>query len=297
MKRSFSGYLNAIASGAFYGAIPVVTLFISRSGSIPSTFSVMVRMLIGALLLLPFALPRLKKSRLTGKFVRQIFLASVLMTVTSILLYTAYQRIPSGVAIALHYTYPLIVMCLNVLLFGVRVDRRVVLAMLLSIGGVVLLCDLSVLGERAISGIMISLISACTFSTYLLFLDRQKMSGGDSLVFTTLLSIFETLLYGVFNLAAGCFFVPVNAYIVSVIGLGGLISVLAILTQILAVRQAGSVVTSILSTLEPIVCAIGSALVLREAISARTVLGTALVLAAVILVTLQGRGKAAAKEN
>ncbi|MBQ5535846.1 MAG: hypothetical protein IIU01_03730, partial [Oscillospiraceae bacterium] len=66
-----------------------------------------------------------------------------------------------------------------------------------------------------------------------------------------------------------------------VIGLGGLISVLAILTQILAVRQAGSVVTSILSTLEPIVCAIGSALVL----------------AAVILVTLQDRGKAAAKEN
>jgi len=59
LKRSFSGYLNAIASGAFYGAIPVVTLFISRSGSIPSTFSVMVRMLIGALLLLPFALPRL----------------------------------------------------------------------------------------------------------------------------------------------------------------------------------------------------------------------------------------------
>ena len=98
-------------------------------------------------------------------------------------------------------------------------------------------------------------------------------------------------------MAADCFFVPVNAYIVSVIGLGGLISVLAILTQILAVRQAGSVVTSILSTLEPIVCAIGSALVLREAISARTVLGTALVLAAVILVTLQGRGKAAAKEN
>lgn len=297
MKRSFGGYLNAIASGAFYGAIPVVTLFISRRGSIPSSFSVMVRMFIGALLLLPLALPRLKKSEMTGRFVGQVFVASVLMTTTSILLYKAYHRIPSGVVIALHFTYPLMVMCLNVLLFRELVGRRAVLGMLLSFGGVVLLCDLHVLGEHAASGVALSLVSACTFSAYLLWLDRQKVSGGDPLVFTTLLIIFETLLYGVYNLASGCFFVPVNAYIVSVIGLGGLISVLAFLTQIIAVRRAGSVVTSILSMLEPVVCAIGSALVLHEAISTRTVLGTVLVLAAVILVTLRSRQKATEKEN
>ncbi len=297
MKRSLSGYLNAIASGALYGALPVITLFISRIGSVPSTFIVMVRMLLGVLLLLPFALARLKYCALTKKFVQQVFVASLLMTATSILLYTAYQHIPSGVAIALHYTYPLLVMYVNVIFFSVRVDKRVVLAMLLSICGVVLLCDLGVLGGHALSGIAISLLSACTFSGYLLWLDRRKVSGGDSLVFTTLLSGFETLLYGVFNLAVGSFFVPVNSRIAALVCLGGLVSVLAILTQILAVRQAGSVIAAILSTLEPIVCALGSALVLREAVSIRTVIGTALVLTAVILVTLQGRSAEAAKET
>ena len=66
----------------------------------------------------------------------------------------------------------------------------------------------------------------------------------------------------------------------------GFVGIGAILTQILAIKYVGSVRTSILGTLEPIVCTIGSALVLRDAISFRTILGGILVLAAVIIVTL-----------
>lgn len=287
--------MNAIASGAFYGAIPVVTLFISRSGRIPSTFSVMVRMLIATMLLLPVALPRWKKAALSRGFVFRVFVASALMTATCILLYTAYRYIPAGVSGALHYTYPLLVMCLNVALFHLRVDRRVILAMVLSVLGVALLCDRAVLGAEALPGVGAALLSALVFSGYLIWVERQKLGGGDSLLFTTLLSLFETALFAVFNLCSGQFFVSVDAHILGVLALGSVFSVLAISTQMLAVRQAGSVITSILSTLEPIVCALGSALVLREAISARTVLGTALVLAAVILVTLQGSRQTAEK--
>ena len=75
--RQFGGYLLAIASGAFYGIISVIILFIARFGEVPSLFCMMVRMFFAGVLLLPFALPRLRKHRITPQFLRRMLLAGI----------------------------------------------------------------------------------------------------------------------------------------------------------------------------------------------------------------------------
>ena len=90
----------------------------------------------------------------------------------------------------------------------------------------------------------------------------------------------------IYNLISDQLDIKFSAKVAVILLLVGFVGIGAILTQILAIKYVGSVRTSILGTLEPIVCTIGSALVLHDAISFRTILGGVLVLVAVILVTL-----------
>lgn len=289
MKRQLSGYIQAILSGAFYGIIAVIILFISKFGDVPSLFSMMVRMFLAGVFLLPLSVKRFRTAHLTMQFLLKMLPAGVFLTSASILIYTALDTIPAGVGIALHYTYPLVVMVLSVLLFRARITRQAVTALLLSFAGVVLLCDNAVLPPDAGRGVCLALLSAAAFGAYYLWVERKKLSEVDTVLFTVLLSFLDAFLLALYNLATGKFFVSVSAEVYGVLLVAGVFAMLAILTQAMAIRQIGSVKTSILGTLQPIVCTLGSALVLHEPVSMRTLLGAAMVLGAVVLVTLGGK--------
>lgn len=287
--RQLSGYLLAIASGAFYGIISVIILFISRSGSVPSLFSMMVRMFLAGIFLLPFSVRRLRTHRPTLQFLLKMIPAGVFLTSASILIYTALDTLPASIGIALHYTYPLVVMLLSVALFRTRVTPQSVTAVVLSLAGIVLLCDNDVLPEHAELSVCIALLSAVAFGVYYLWVERKKLGEMDAVLFTMLLSFLDSFLLALYNGAKGKLIVPVNAGVVGVLAAAGLFAMLAVLTQTMAIQRIGSVMTSILGTLQPIVCTLGSALVLREPVSVRSLFGSALVLGAVVIVTLGGK--------
>lgn len=285
------GYLLAIASGAFYGIISVIILFISRFGAVPSLFSMMVRMFLAGVFLLPFSVQRLRTHRPTPQFLLKMLPAGVFLTGASILIYTALDTIPASIGIALHYTYPLVVMLLSVVLFRARITARSVAALGMSLVGVILLCDNDVLPEHAGTSVCIALLSAVAFGAYYLWVERKKLGEMDAVLFTMLLSFLDAFLLALYNGATGKLFVSVNAGVLGVLAAAGLFAMLAVLTQTMAIQRIGSVMTSILGTLQPIVCTLGSALVLREPVSVRSLFGSALVLGAVVIVTLGGKKK------
>lgn len=289
MKRQFSGYIWAILSGAFYGIISVIILFIAKFGDVPSLFSMMVRMFLAGVFLLPFSVRHFRAAHLTKRFLYRMLPAGMFLTCASILIYTALDTIPAGVGIALHYTYPLVVMVLSVLLFRARITRQAVTALLLSLVGVMLLCDNTVLPADAGKGVCLALLSAVAFGTYYLWVERKKLGEMDAVIFTMLLSFLDSFLLALYNGATGKLFVSANAGVLGVLAAAGLFAMLAVLTQTMAIQRIGSVMTSILGTLQPIVCTLGSALVLREPVSVRTILGAAMVLGAVVIVTLGGK--------
>lgn len=291
MKWQLGGYFLAIASGAFYGIISVIILFISRFGDVPSLFSMMVRMFLAGVFLLPFSVQHFRACHITGQFLRRMLCAGVFLTLSSILIYTALDDIPASIGITLHYTYPLVVMVLSVVIFRARVTCPAVIALVMSLIGVVLLCDNAVLPQGAGKGVCLALISAVTFGTYYLWVERKKLGEMDAVLFTMLLSFFDSILLALYNLATGNLFISVNAGTVGILVVAGFFAMFAILTQAMAIKRIGSVMTSILGTLQPIVCTLGSALVLREPVSARSLLGSAMVLGAVVIVTLGGKNK------
>ena len=286
MKLSGKGLFFAISAGIFFGVIPILILGVTRNGSASSAFCIMIRMAGGSVLLLPSTFTRFCSRPISKKIVRDIFIGSAFMSCTSILLYAAYEYIPSGIGITLHYTYPLVIMLVNVLLFHVHFSPATKAAMVISLLGVILLCDNSILSPGSWIGILLALCSCLTFTIYLLWLERRHLGNVDPLIFAQLLTAFNTVFLLGYVLVTDQLYVKLSLGVLIPLACTGVIAVLAVTTQALAIKYTGSVYTSILGTLEPIICTLGSALVLHDKVSFRTLSGSALILFSVIVVTL-----------
>ena len=286
MNSKMRGYLNAVISGALFGIIPILTLPLIRSGRVSSPFSVMIRMIVPGLLLLPFTLRKLKLGMTGLPKAWALIAAAVLYSSTSILLYGAYDFIPSGIGITLHYMYPLVSMVISTVLFRQRFSKTAVGAMFAAFAGIVLLCDVSALPQKAFVGILLAATSSVTFGSYLVFQEQEHFGMYDVLAVYNVMALLDSVIIFAYTFLTGQMSAGISGGDWAVLAAAALIAIFANLTQLKAIHMVGSVYTSILGTLEPIICTIGGALLLKEHISMRTIAGSALVLAAVVAVIL-----------
>ena len=200
MKLSGKGYVYALLSGALFGIIPILVLNISRDGSVSNSFCIMARSFIAGVTLLPAACSRVKKRPLSKESLRDIVVSALAMASTSILLFTSYQYIPSGVGVTLHYTYPMVVLVLSAVLFRAHIGIKTVMAMLVSLIGIVLLCDAATMEGNVLLGVLLALCSSLTFAAYLLWNERRGLAMLDSIVFVSFMSLFDTGDLFVYNL-------------------------------------------------------------------------------------------------
>lgn len=282
------GILFAFLSGICFGMIPLVVLSVSRGGGVPSSFVLMVRMYLGAAFLSVLAIPRLKKNPIPKEMVLKLIIASALNSMTAVLLYESFETVPSGVGLILHYTHPMLMMIVNAFFFGVRFNKQVVMALLLSLVGVIALCDAAMLGENAWIGLTLATLSSVTFSATLLFVEHAKISSVDPFVYTWCMMLGNGTFILLYNLVSGNIHAHVTPATIPFFAAAGFFATSAVLLQFLGIKDIGSVLTTILGTMEPITCTIGSALVLGEHLTARMIAGTVFVLAAVIIVSLYG---------
>lgn len=117
MSRSMKGTLCAFLSGPLYGIVPILILSVTRVEAITNTMCLFWRMLFAAVLLLPFSISRIRKEKPDWDMIRKTIVSSILMSGTSLLLYSSYSWIPSGIGTTIHYTYPLFVLCISVVFF------------------------------------------------------------------------------------------------------------------------------------------------------------------------------------
>ena len=290
MNQKKLGSFCALGQGMCFGVIPTLIQSATQGEDIPNSMGVLFRFLVASLVLLPVAIMREhRRPGLTPRKLFRIFLSSLFMSVTSILLYTAYNYIPTSMGITLHYTYPIFTLLLSILLFHTRPNRQTLFSIALSFCGVVLLCDVGSLAAGAWRGIILAACSAVTFTVYLLWTQQIKDDELDSIVQVALTSLFNFLVMLAYNTAAHKLMLRMSPRALTLFVISGIIAIFALLALTLAVEYAGAVLTSILGTLEPIVCTVGGALVLRERITPRTVCGILLVVAAVIVATLAGQ--------
>ncbi|MEA2426273.1 MAG: hypothetical protein QOH13_2683 [Thermoleophilaceae bacterium] len=212
------------------------------------------------------------------------------------LYFAALQRIHVSLLSLLLYTFPAIVAVAAVALGRERVDRRRVMALALSFGGLVLVMAGAGAGTLDPLGAALGLGAAFVYAAYILVSDGvvtrlrpQVLSAlvcsGAAVTLTSGAALLGQLRPGQVTLAGW-----------------GWLACIAVVSTVAAVslffaglRQVGPTTASILATVEPLVTVTLAFLVFGEVLGLLQVLGGAMVLAAVIAINARRRGGPAAR--
>jgi drug/metabolite transporter (DMT)-like permease len=280
------GVLYAVLSAVIFGTSPIFFKTIAATG-INTTTQVAVRSIITMVLAAALAAGKKQPILLKGRMLIDALLAFVAgQGVTAILLNSSYAYLPAGMSTSLHFVYPSVVMLVSVLFFRERVNILKLAALLLSIGAIALMTDLSARGQ--LTGMLLALASGCSYAFYILYLDRTALK--DIPVWT--FAFWSSLGCLVASAGLGVSTNTLDLSGATVKGVSLLLimvplqSVLAVRLFQLGVRYTGSTAASLLSTMEPVTSTILGILLLHEKTDIGKLFGCAAIVLSVVLVVL-----------
>ena len=150
-------------------------------------------------------------------------------------------------------------------------------------------------GDKAYIGILLGIGCAVSYAAYFLFVEHTRMANMDTTVFVTLKTVMSTVFFFLYILITKQMQFAMSWQTFLGLVASGICTILASYCLTLAIRHIGSVYTSILGSIELIVCAVAGFIVLGESINLSSGIGIAVILVATILVALSKNEKKAKK--
>jgi len=290
-KRFNIGYFYAVATGVLCGLVPIVFQKALVQEPVPRATALFIKLAASLLVLVPMAIPKMKKVQFPKGFGWKLPVSSFLYIATLVFLYESYNHIPTGIGVSLHYTFPLFTMGFSAIFFRFRGTRQSVIAMILSLIGVALLSSGSLSTGGAPIGIVLAIGSAIAYAGYFLWMEHQRLAAMNTTVFVALKTCGAVAFMFLYVLLTNqlTFSISLATFLGLMVSSG--CTILASFCLTLAIRHIGSVYTSILGSIEPIVCAVAGVIFLGEEIGLRSAIGIIMVLIAAILVTLSKQKK------
>ena len=284
-RKTARGYLYAILSAMIYGCMPLMAKAIYADGVTPFTV-VFLRNFLALIPLALLAYGEQKTLKIPLKLLPSLSVIAILgCCLTPLLLFSSYNYIASGTATVFHYAYPAIVVMGEILIFRKKMQIGSTISILLCVIGISLFYSPD--EPINLTGSILALFSAVTFASYVMLLSRFDRSK---------VSVFSFSFYIALISSIGAFFACVvtgNLAFPATARGWGLCLLFALLVTVGAVvlfQQStfliGGERTSILSTLEPITSLVTGAIVFREALGLRILIGVLFVLSASILTAL-----------
>ena len=207
------------------------------------------------------------------------FLAGLMIFVTDLFLPLAYTKMPVGLVTAIHFTYPTIVCLLGVLLFHEAFSIKRLLAIVLSIAGLILLNQGDV--SYDLSGTFYALVSAVSYACCLSIVDHSLIQNADPNTKSFYIFLTATVLTLLLNggVLPSSF---TNAEPLPYLILAGVMLLLGNLFLIKGIAGLGSTVAAFISTLEPITSLLFSNLLYHYELPLLTVIGSFLIILSLI---------------
>jgi inner membrane transporter RhtA len=280
-----SGPLSRVPSGALvlggiasvqFGSAVATHLF----AAVGPSGAVLLRLVTASVVLVAIARPRLTGHRRSDLILAAVF--GIALAAMNLSFYAALDRIPLGIAVSLEFVGPL-----GVAVAGSR-QRIDVLWVLLAAGGIVALTRGGT-GHLSGLGIFFALLAGAFWGAYILISARvgRSFAGGTGLA---LAMCFASVMALPFGLAAG----GSHLFSLRSIGIGAAVGMLSSAIpysfELEALRRIAAHVFGVLMSIEPAMAALAGLIVLGQGLSARSVLGMALVVAASVGVTWHSRG-------
>ena len=288
-KAGMAGGVYIIISAVLFGIMPLMTRIVFDHGANGYT-AAFFRYAFGSVVLWLVIRADRSKSKLLKISRRQLVSAAVFSLFYSMLLVTlflAYSYMDTGLATALHFTYPAIVIILNLLIFKSFPAKREIISLCLAIAGVFLM---NVGSTANIKGMTFAILSGASLALFVVFFEHDSLKDLPTVIATFWISLFAAVVIGAFVTATGNWQFPEDA-----IG-WAMMTVLAISTGVVAlvcfqkgVKTCGGVMASILSMLEPVISLVIGWTVFHEDMSVASIIAAVCILCSATVLMIKGR--------
>ena len=284
-KKILQGYVCIILSAVIFGLMPLMASVIYADG-VNSITLAFLRNLLSLPALAVMAYCSKGKIRMSIKALpRMSFIALMGCCLTPLLLFSSYNYIESGTATVFHFIYPAVVVLGEFLFLKSNMNRKHIFCVLLCMAGIALFYSPG--HTLDVRGSLCALASGMTYAIYVIALSTYKHDKGSVFGFSFCVSSIASVLLLVVCLLTKQLALPQSP-------LGWLLSLgfaCVVNAGAVALFQRGTFLiggsrASILSTFEPITGVFVGILVFREAVSPFTLIGTALVIAAGVLIAV-----------
>lgn len=285
MSKRAIGVAAAIISAVVFGMVPLFMKTVIAGGG--TTLS-------GAFyrfaLSLPILLIVIKHKKIPMGITQQEFWKICLITVfgyggTTVLLFSSYNFIPTGMSTTIHFVYPVFTILGCILFLKAKVRLLKIICALLCMCGILLFYN----GDSAssIPGIGLAFISGMTYAFYIIYLKRSGLQEMETVKLIFYMNSVAAVMIFVMALASGSFTVSMTgeAWVTAVI-FAALVSLVGVFGFQLGVKYVGPESAAILSTFEPITSLIIGAVLYDEVFSAKAILGCVCILSSVIIVAV-----------
>lgn len=282
-KEALIGYPAGIITGITYGLNPLFGMPLMKNGAAVESI-LFFRYSIAVLILGLLLLMDKQSFRVTRKQAGILLVLGLLYTSSSMLLFQAYNYIPSGLATTLVFLYPVLVALIMVFLRVVP-SWQVWLAIVATFVGVIIMTQSD--STQAINplGVLLSLGSALVYAIFIVIINRSKTisSISNSLLTFYALSVGAIVFLGVVlasgeNLTTG---IETNRDWLNLVGLAILPTIVSTASLAVATRNIGATKASVLGVFEPITAILVGTLVFGEALTNNIIIGILIAMFAV----------------
>ena len=291
-RRQHTGPLLILLAGTFWGSMGLFVRALNTLG-FSSAHVACLRLAVGAVIFLLLLLVTGQRPRMIRLRDMPLFLGLGLGSVLSFTMcyFRAIQLMPLATAAILLYTAPIWVTIMSALFFREKLTGRKLLALALAFSGCVLVSGLSG-GALSPAALAFGLGSGVGYALYSI-LGTVALRRYPPLTVTAWTFLFAALgalpvcdVPGLFAVTAAA---PAAAVAWLIPGTALITAVIPYLAYTKGLRGTEPGRASILATVEPVVAALLGAAVYREMPTIPALLGIALVLAAIVLLSVPGR--------
>jgi drug/metabolite transporter (DMT)-like permease len=245
-----------------------------------------LRFLLAGMLMLTYLVIRRSRMPRGGALGALILMGAVGYVGQSAAYFNSLRFVPAAVTSILLYTYPAIVTVLSWPLYGARLTRLRVAALLLALAGVYLIASPG--GGLRWEGLILGLLSAVIYSAYIL-VGKWALAGVDAWAASTVIALSAGTTYLIFSMFSRSLTLPTTpAGVGAIAGLALVATMIGASSFLAGLSRTDPGRASMISTLEPVSTALLAALLLSERLSGAQLGGGALVLAAVVLIARLG---------
>ena len=287
-EKYIKGVIYAVISSTTFGLIPLFTLPLLQGG-VSSQTLLFYRFLFAALMMVAVVWVKKMDIKLSFSQFRIVFGLSILYALTAILLIESYKDIPSGIATTIHFLYPLAVTLIMSWFYGEQTSIATYIALATSIIGVLLLAWGSHdVGDFRI-GVLLVLGTVVTYALYIVGVMKSRASKIDSVILTLYVLLIGAMLFFIYAILTSGI-EPIHGYVEwrDLIMVALLCTVLSDYTLILAIKNIGSTMASILGSMEPMTAVIIGVVYFGERFDMVSIAGVILIIIAVVVVIVQG---------